>query len=255
MGIKPNKLELNKILWDELTISITDYFNTRYANTKISDKAKNDLIKGGVSDAVVYWNLQANKEAKTIGRNPKKEIAKKRLNILRQRSDSNERIIKAVANYIAMEFEHYMNLGHTDAYAYLCDIDEPILIDEFITPTPFETFEFSGDINHLFKQCIEYKLIDSKTSLDSFKMAFNGNDLRGFNDFVFKFKQHNHCVYFFDQLNNKKLINYKFVQNNRIIEHLGNIKNVHSKRENYLNTKIGTPKGIEYINDLINSLK
>jgi len=255
MGIKPNKLELNKILWDELTISIRDYFNTRYANTKISDKAKNDLIKGGVSDAVVYWNLQANKEAKTIGRNPKKEIAKKRLNILRQRSDSNERIIKAVANYIAMEFEHYMNLGHTDAYAYLCDIDEPILIDEFITPTPFETFEFSGDINHLFKQCIEYKLIDSKTSLDSFKMAFNGNDLRGFNDFVFKFKQHNHCVYFFDQLNNKKLINYKFVQNNRIIEHLGNIKNVHSKRENYLNTKIGTPKGIEYINDLINSLK
>ena len=255
MGIKPNKLELNKILWDELTISIRDYFNTRYANTKVSDKAKNDLIKGGVSDAVVYWNLQANKEAKTIGRNPKKEIAKKRLNILRQRSDSNEIIIKAVANYIAMEFEHYMNLGHTDAYAYLCDIDEPILIDEFITPTPFETFEFSGDINHLFKQCIEYKLIDSKTSLDSFKMAFNGNDLRGFNDFVFKFKQHNHCVYFFDQLNNKKLINYKFVQNNRIIEHLGNIKNVHSKRENYLNTKIGTPKGIEYINDLINSLK
>ena len=255
MGIKPNKLELNKILWDELTISIKDYFNTRYANTKISDKAKNDLIKGGVSDAVVYWNLQANKEAKTIGRNPKKEIAKKRLNILRQRSDSNEIIIKAVANYIAMEFEHYMNLGHTDAYAYLCDIDEPILIDEFITPTPFETFEFSGDINHLFKQCIEYKLIDSKTSLDSFKMAFNGNDLRGFNDFVFKFKQHNHCVYFFDQLNNKKLINYKFVQNNRIIEHLGNIKNVHSKRENYLNTKIGTPKSIEYINDLINSLK
>ena len=255
MGIKPNKLELNKILWDELTISIRDYFNTRYANTKISDKAKNDLIKGGVSNAVVYWNLQANKEAKTIGRNPKKEIAKKRLNILRQRSDSNERIIKAVANYIAMEFEHYMNLGHTDAYAYLCDIDEPILIDEFITPTPFETFEFSGDINHLFKQCIEYKVIDSKTSLDSFKMAFNGNDLRGFNDFVFKFKQHNHCVYFFDQLNNKKLINYKFVQNNRIIEHLGNIKNVHSKRDNYKNSKSGTPKGIEYINDLINSLK
>ena len=96
MGIKPNKLELNKILWDELTISITDYFNTRYANTKISDKAKNDLIKRGVSDAVVYWNLQANKEAKTIGRNPKKEIAKKRLNILRQRSDSNEIIIKAI---------------------------------------------------------------------------------------------------------------------------------------------------------------
>ena len=255
MGIKPNKLELNKILWDELTISITDYFNTRYANTKISDKAKNDLIKGGVSDAVVYWNLQANKEAKTIGRNPKKEIAKKRLNILRQRSDSNEIIIKAVANYIAMEFEHYMNLGHTDAYAYLCDIDEPILIDEFITPTPFETFKFKGDISNFYKQCIEYEVIDSKTSLDSFKIAFNGNDLRGFNDFVFKFKQHNHCVYFFDQLNNKKLINYKFVQNNRIIEHLGNIKNVHSKRDNYKNSKLGTPKGIDYINELIKSLK
>ncbi|MDA1019256.1 MAG: hypothetical protein O2790_03495, partial [Bacteroidetes bacterium] len=79
MGIKPNKLELNKILWDELTISIRDYFNTRYANTKISDKAKNDLIKGGVSNALVYWNLQANKEAKTIGANPTMELAKTRL--------------------------------------------------------------------------------------------------------------------------------------------------------------------------------
>ena len=72
MGIKPHKLILNNILWEELNISVREYFNSRYAKTKISDKAKKDLIKGGVSDAIVYWNQQATKEAKTIGRNPKK---------------------------------------------------------------------------------------------------------------------------------------------------------------------------------------
>ena len=84
MGIKLHRITLNNILWDELNISVREYFNTRYANTKISDKAKKDLIKVGVSNAIVYWNQQATKEAKTIGRNPKKEIAEKRLSIIQK---------------------------------------------------------------------------------------------------------------------------------------------------------------------------
>ena len=215
------------------------------------DKQANDFMLM----RILWWKDRVKKEARTISLNPTTNIARTRINNLKKFKDCTPILMDNIIDFIKNTFEHTLNLGHTDAYSYLCNIDEPIFIDEFITPTPFETFEFGGDINHFFKQCVECKVIDSKTSLDSFKMAFNGNDLRGFNDFVFKFKQHNHCVYFFDQLNNKKLINYKFVQNNRIIEHLGNIKNVHSKRENYLNTKIGTPKSIEYINDLINSLK
>ena len=117
-------------------------------------------------------------------------------------------------------------------------------------PTPINTFEFKGDLKHFYKQCIEYEVIDSKTSLDSFKMAFDGGDLRGFDDFVFKFKQDNHCVYFFDQLDKKKLINQKYVQNNRIIEHLGNIKNVHALRDNYKNSQKGEPINIQYINSI-----
>ena len=157
MGIKLHRITLNNILWDELNISVREYFNTRYANTKISDKAKKDLIKGGVSDAIVYWNQQATKEAKTIGRNPKKEVAEKRLNKLRQRSDSNERIIKAVADYIVMEFEHYMDLGHTDAFVYLISeftiITAPSL--KTINPSNCYSFLYRGDLNHFYNQCIE----------------------------------------------------------------------------------------------------
>ena len=208
MGIKPHELELNKILWDELTLSVSECFNTRYANTKISDKAKKDLIKGGISDAVVYWSQQATKEAETIGRNPKKEIAEKRLNKLRQRSDSSERIIKAVADYIAMEFEHYMNLGHTDAFVYLISeftiITAPLL--KTINPSNCYSFLYRGDLNHFYNQCIDFRVIHPKTSIDSFKTAFEGCDYKGEEPLKWITKQKNHIVYLFDLLLEKKLI-------------------------------------------------
>ncbi len=208
MGIKPHELELPKILWDELTFSVSKCFNTRYSNTKISDKAKKDLIKSGISDAVVYWSQQATKEAVTIGRNPKKEIAEKRLNKLRQRSDSSERIIKAVADYIAMEFEHYMNLGHTDAFVYLISeftiITAPLL--KKITPSNCYSFLYRGDLNHFYNQCIDFRVIHPKTSIDSFKTAFEGCDYKGEEPLKWITKQKNHIVYLFDLLLEKKLI-------------------------------------------------
>jgi hypothetical protein len=158
-----------------------------------------------------------------------------------------------------MEFEHTMNLGHSEAFIYLNNIEQDSV--DLVHPTPINTFEFKGDLKHFYKQCIEYEVIDSETSLDSFKMAFDGGDLRGFDDFVFKFKQDNHCVYFFDQLDKKKFIHQKYVtKRNMVIEILCNIKNVHSKRVNYKDNKKGgekegTPQNIDYINKLINSLK
>ena len=80
-----HKMELNNILWDELNVSVRESINTRYANTKINDKVKKDLIENTFLDAVVYWNLQATKEIKTIGANPTMELAKTRLDNLRKR--------------------------------------------------------------------------------------------------------------------------------------------------------------------------
>ena len=220
---------------------------------KGEEEVKEGLYKELCSQRIVFWYAQRNIEADTIAKNPTKENAENRMRELRKIKDCTPIIFGAMVNYLKDDLEHIKNLGHTEAYSYLCNVlDES---NKLVTPTPFETFEFKGDISNFYKQCIEYEVIDNETSLDSFKMAFDGGDLRGFDDFVFKFKQDNHCVYFFDQLNEKNLINYSYVNNNRVIEHLGNINNVHSKRDNYKNSKSGTPKGIDYINELINSLK
>jgi len=50
--------------------------------------------------------------------------------------------------------------------------------DKTIEKTPYTTFKYKGDINHFYKLCIEYKVIDSETLLDSFKIAFGGVETR-----------------------------------------------------------------------------
>ena len=206
-----------------------------------------------------WWNKQAKIEERTIAKNPTERNAQTRMEQLNKQPDCTPIVFEAMVNYLKNQFEHILNLGHTEAYSFLCNIFEPIflpvLTEKFITPTPFETFDYKGDIKHFYSWCLQYEVIDSKTLLDDFKTAFNGKDLRGFDDFVFKFKQFNHCVYLFDQLDELELINYKYVQNNRIIEHLGGFENAHSKRDNYKNNKDGHPKNVQYINDFIDSLK
>ena len=258
MGIKLHKIILNNILWEELNISVREYFNSRYANTKISDKAKKDLIKVGVSNAIVYWNQQATKEAKTIGRNPKKEVAEKRLNKLRQRSDSNERIIKAVADYIAMEFEHYMDLGHTDAFVYL--ISESTIIS---APSTCYSFLYRGDLNYFYNQCIVFNVIHPKTSIDSFKTAFEGCDYKGEKPLKWITKQKNHIVYLFDLLLEKKLIHNHIEKDDSYIKinHNVSIGALMGKT----NIQVGKirasweqftskPSGADYIENLVDSL-
>lgn len=258
---KENVSKLNRFLYIQTISKELDAFhkkNVYERYDKAEEEIKDGLYKDILSNRIVYWNTQKEKEVKTIGANPTKELAKTRLDNIRATKDCTPAIFNAMVEYIKMEFEHTMNLGHSEAFIYLNNLEQDSV--DLVHPTPLNTFEFKGDLKHFYKQCIEYEVIDSKTSLDSFTMAFDGLDIRDFNEFQFKFKQDNHCVYFFDQLNEKKLINQKYVQNNKVIEKLCNIKNVHSKRENYKNNKKGgekegTPKGIDYINELINSLK
>ena len=259
-------MKLNKILWDELNVSIRDYVNTRYANTKINDKVKKDLIENTFLDAFIYWKLQANKEAKTIRANPTMELAKTRLDNLRKRSDATDLIICAVADYIAKEFEHSMNLGHTDAFIYLnseATIVTPPSI-KLINPTPYYGFQYRGDINHFYNQCIEYKVIDSATLLDVFKMAFEGYDYRGYEPLKWTTTQKNHIVYLFDLLLEKKLIHKhiekdeEFVQINPDVSIgalMGKTNNQVSKiRASWKQYGRTTPSKAEYIENLIASL-
>ena len=261
-----HKNELNDILWDELNISIRDYVNKRYANTKISDKAKKDLIQNTFLNAIVYWNLQANKEAKTIRANPTMELAKTRLNNLRKRSDATDLIICAVADYIAKQFEHSMNLGHSDAFIYL-NSEATILTPpslKLINPTPCFSFQYTGDINHFYSQCISMKVIDSITSLDGFKIAFEGCDYRGEEPLKWTTTQKNHIVYLFDLLLEKKLVHKHIEKDEEFIQInpdvtigvlMGKTNNQVSKiRASWKQYGGTTPSKAEYIENLIASL-
>ena len=261
-----HKNELNDILWDELNISIRDYVNKRYANTKISDKAKKDLIQNTFLNAIVYWNLQANKEAKTIRANPTMELAKTRLNNLRKRSDATDLIICAVADYIAKQFEHSMNLGHSDAFIYL-NSEATILTPpslKLINPTPYFSFQYTGDINHFYSQCISMKVIDSTTSLDGFKIAFEGCDYRGKEPLKWTTTQKNHIVYLFDLLLEKKLVHKHIEKDEEFIQInpdvtigvlMGKTNNQVSKiRASWKQYGGTTPSKAEYIENLIASL-
>ena len=260
-----HKNKLNDILSDELNISIREFVNKRYANTKISDKAKKDLIQNIYLNAIVYWNLQANKEAKTIGANPTMELAKTRLNNLRKRSDATDLIICAVADYIAKQFEHSMNLGHSNAFIYL-NSEATILTPpslKLINPAPCYSFQYTGYINRFYSQCISMKVIDSTTSLDSFKMAFEGCDYGGKEPLKWTTTQKNHIVYLFDLLLEKKLIHKhiekdeEFVQINPDVSIgalMGKTNNQVSKIRASWKQYGGTPSKADYIENLVASL-
>jgi len=260
------KKELNTILWDELNVSVRESINTRYAKTKINDKVKKDLIENTFFDAVVYWNLQATKEIKTIGANPTMELAKTRLDNLRKRSDATDLIICAVADFIVKHFEHSMNLGHTDAFVYLnseATIVTPPSI-KLINPAPCYGFQYRGDIKHFYNQCIEHKVIDSTTSLDGFKIAFEGCDYRGEEPLKWTTTQKNHIVYLFDLLLEKKLVHKHIEKDEEFIQInpdvtigvlMGKTNNQVSKiRASWKQYGGTTPSKAEYIENLIASL-
>ena len=69
------------------------------------------------------------------------------------------------------DLEHIKNLGHTEAFIYLCDLQKE---EKPTKPTHYKTFKYKGDLEVFYKNCLAYNVIDDKTSLDSFKMAYNG---------------------------------------------------------------------------------
>jgi hypothetical protein len=68
-----------------------------------------------------------------------------------------------------------MNLGHSEAFIYLCDLQKE---EKPTEPTHYKTFKYKGDLEEFYSKCMEYKVIDSETSLESFKIAFGGVETR-----------------------------------------------------------------------------
>ena len=180
---KENVSKLNRFLYIQTITKELDAFhkkNVYERYDKAEEEIKDGLYKDILSNRIVYWNTQKEKEVKTIGANPTKELAKIRLDNIRATKDCTPAIFNAMVEFIKMEFEHTMNLGHSDAFIYL-NSEATIVTPhskKLINTKPDYTFQYMGDINHFYKQCIEYKVISSATLLDSFKMAFGGGNLK-----------------------------------------------------------------------------
>tara|TARA_R110002096_G_scaffold120816_2_gene261787 strand:- start:82 stop:849 length:768 start_codon:yes stop_codon:yes gene_type:complete len=241
-------------VFEELEIFHRKNVYERYANG--TEEMKKQTFNHIYNLRMDWWNQQSKIEARTIAKNPTERNAQTRMEQLKKKPDCTPIIFEAMVNYLKNQFEHILDLGHTEAYSFLCNIFEPkflpVLEEKLITPTPFETFEFSGDINHFFKQCVDYKVIDSKTSLDSFKMAFDGSETyeTNFIDFICK---NTTFICFITLLNDNDLLNNYPSNFHQVAEKISGKKNLKVSLSTW--KKFGTFKMEEEINELIKSLK
>jgi len=164
-----NKSLLSLVFSDELKEFYINHINEKYPKME-NDLAKN-MIGNLYTTRLVYWNQQVTKELKIIGSNPTKELTQVRLKNIKKNKDCTDKMYYAIIDYLKAEFEHNMNLGNTDAYIYLSNMKV-----KNINPITFNTFKFKGDLKRFYKQCVEYKVINKETKLDSFKMAYNGTE-------------------------------------------------------------------------------
>ena len=125
---------------------------------------------------IEYWVNKKTTELNYIKGNPSKECVKTRMEIIKKEVDCSPKLYAHLKQYIISMLDSYYNLGNSEAFIYLYNLKEAE--DKTIEKTPYTTFKYKGDINHFYKLCIEYKVIDSETLLDSFKIAFGGVETR-----------------------------------------------------------------------------
>ena len=115
---KMNKFIVIGILDKELKDFHRKNINERYSEAE--DEFKEDMWKNLVSNRLVFWSQQAGTEARTIAQTPTRDLARVRINNLKEIKDCTPVILDAVVSYIKGEFEHIMNLGQSEAFVYLC---------------------------------------------------------------------------------------------------------------------------------------
>ena len=123
---KENVRKLNHLLYMKSITPELEAFhkkNVYERYDKAEEEVKEGLYKDILSNRMVYWLTQKEKEVKTIGANPTKELAKTRLDNIRATKDCTPVIFNAMVEYIKMESEHTMNLGHSESFIYLNNID------------------------------------------------------------------------------------------------------------------------------------
>lgn len=248
--MKINQAYLDIQLWKVLENELSKY-NKQIKDLEDSNsKTLNDIMfyKKGLQEALL-----------NISKNPSKENTAARIKKLNNFSKSNEPVKRAI-NYYLTEQLSLKGLGHTDAWIYLSNKSRTNLSKN----EPIEEYSFELKripIKRLYEVFINSQVINPKTELTAIEMAFNGSTISSIEEVEFTLKQKNHIVYLFDELNNRKLINYKYVNNNKLIALISGISNISSQRDNYQNNKNissllskGKPRHSKIIDEIVDTL-
>jgi hypothetical protein len=248
--MKINQAYLDIQLWKVLENELSKY-NKQIKDLEDSNsKTLNDIMfyKKGLQEALL-----------NISKNPSKENTAARINKLNNFSKSNEPVKRAM-NYYLTEQLSLKGLGHTDAWIYLSNKSHTNLLKN----EPIEEYSFELKhipIKRLYEVFINSQVINPKTDLKAIETAFNGSPISSIEEVEFTLKQKNHIVYLFDELNNRKLINYKYVNNNKLIALISGISNISSQRDNYQNNKSissllskGKPRHSKIIDEIVDTL-
>ena len=217
-----------------------------------NDKAKyvsfNEFIKQKVFTIKQVYEAKIKNDIRDIDKNPSVEMAEVKLRQWQKLSYVNDVVINA---YVKIMIE-LVNDKSTPAYIHLYkQLDKKSYNDIELG------FEWQPNIRRLNKLFLALKkdaLIHKESDYNSFKEALNGTILTDIEPI--KFICNNALViYLFVQLEKHKFINsFKFVNNNKLIEHTTGIKNVAQTRYRCEDTNTGFQRNSTIVDNIIKDL-
>ena len=221
-------------------------FADRYKKAKVVRFT--EFIKQKVFTIQEVWKARIKNDVIDIDKNPSLEMADVKLRQWQRLSYVNDVVMNA---YVKIMIELVKDKS-SPAYIHLYkQLDKKSYNDIELG------FKWLADLKRLSKLFLALQsntLIDKETDYKSFKKALNGTILTDIKPI--KFDCNNSLVvYLFDQLEKHKFINsFKFVNNNKLIEHITGIKNVATIRLNIKYTKEGIPRNSTIVDNIIKAL-
>ena len=230
----------------DLRQRVTTDFEGRYEKAKYV--SFNEFIKQKVFSIKQVYEAKIKIDVRDIDKNPSMDMAEVKLRQWQRLSYVNDVVMNA---YVKIMIE-LVNDKSSPAYIHLYkQLDKKSYND---TELGFKWLADLKRLSKLFLALQSNTLIDKETDYESFKKALNGTILTDIKPI--KFDCNNSLVvYLFDQLEKHKFINsFKFVNNNKLIEHITGIKNVATIRLNIKYTKEGIPRNSTIVDNIIKAL-
>ena len=249
-----NKKALENFVWfqfaDDVDMDLRKRVSTDFEQRY--DKAKyvsfNEFIKEKVFTIKEVWQAKIKNDVREIDKNPSLEMAEVKLRQWQKLSYVNDVVMNA---YVKIMIELVKDKS-TPAYIHLYKS-----LDKKSYNQAELGFKWLANVKRLSKLFLALQintLIDKESDYESFKNALNGTILSEIEPIKF-ICNNSLVVYLFDQLEKHKFINsFKFVNNNKLIEHTTGINNVATTRLNIRYSKTGIPRNSTIVDNIIKDL-